>query len=598
MIQMFKILPRKIKLFFMLGIFFTLINIAVTMILPVLLSQFITLLINEQPTKEIVIFKWKIIGEYKYLLKLLIGSVVGLILLGGITSISSILIIIWAGENASNHYRNTLFKKYQLLSLKDIATFKEESLLTRINDDVAIFWEFLISASTALIKAPLFICFGLIFAFLTDVQFSYAIIAIVPVLVGVLAFIFIKVTPLIQKNRKNLDNITKEVTETINGAKFIKAYNLQEKQFNKFDTTNKTWVNTESKIFKIFSIGTPAFFVIVNLIVVLIFIMAAKIIGDGNANGQLLAKINVFIEYEFIIALGIITFAQFLSSFFRAKISAKRITDVLNVKYDNLYVPNGYRIVSKGNKVNDVRNYGIEFKNVNFKYFETSEDYAVKNINFSVEGGQTLGIIGPTGSGKSTLANLLVNNMKYTEGNILINNNEVKDINTHDLHSKVGIVYQESLLYSGTILSNVTFSKPNANEKEVEKALNNACAYDFIKTFPDRLDHKVAQRGKSLSGGQKQRLSIARTLLIDPKILILDDSTSALDNITTKKLINNINNNYDCTTVIISQKVNSIKHANKILVMDKGEIVAQGTHEELLKTCEWYRSINQNQLEQ
>ncbi|WP_342666443.1 ABC transporter ATP-binding protein [Mycoplasma buteonis] len=602
---MFKILPWKIKSYFGIGIIFVLINVALTMIIPILISQFIPLLIHDDNaiahSFDIKLFKNVVLyssPERQSAINFLIITSLAAILIATLTSIISVLIIIWAGENASNFYRNTLFAKYQKLSLKDIANLTTESLITRINDDVAVFWDFLINASTALIKAPLFIIVGLVFAFSTDINFAWSIVGVVPVLIFVFLFIFIKTKPLINKNRHNLDKITKEAEETIIGARFIRAYNLQEKQKNKFFNINSTWKNVETKVWKIFIIGTPAFFGIINLVIVAIFIMAANLIQNGTSDPQLLAKINVFIEYEFIMALGIMIFANFIGSFIRAKISAKRITEVLNTKYDNLYVEGGYKITENIGELNDASKYSVEFKNLSYKYFDTSTDYAISDINFKIDGGKTLGIIGPTGSGKSTIANLIVNNMKYTNGNILINDKEVKEINTKELHQKVGIVYQEPLLYSGSIKSNMLFAKSNATETELERALETACALEFIKTFDDRLEHVIEQRGKNLSGGQKQRLSIARTLLNDPKILILDDSTSALDNITTKKLIENIKKNYDCTTIIISQKINSIKHADQILVMDRGKIIASGNHHQLLKTCDWYMQVNENQLKQ
>ncbi|WP_223214499.1 ABC transporter ATP-binding protein [Mycoplasmopsis gallopavonis] len=605
---MFKMLPRKTKMQFLIGIFFVFISVALTMLIPILISQFIPLLIpspksdsNQVMLEKIVLFQGVVLyqGPIKQVLTVLIVLTLSAILAAAITSIISILIIIWAGENASNFYRDRLFEKYQKLSLKDITKLTPESLITRINDDVGIFWDFLINASTSLIKAPLFIVVGLVFAFQTDINFAWTIAFIIPVLIAIFLFMFAKTNPLIKKNRKNLDQVTKESEETIIGTKFIRAYNLQEKQKSKFFNINNKWLQTETKTYKFLSLGTPAFFTIVNLVIVAIFIMAGYILSQNqNVDKQLLAKINVFVEYEFILALGIVTFSTFIGATIKAKISAKRITEVFNLEYDDLYVTGGYNITNNYGEVNDIKNYGVEFKNVNFKYFETSKDYALANINFKIQGGQTLGIIGPTGSGKSTLVNLIVNNMKYSEGQILINGKEVKEINSKDLHSKVAIVYQESLLYAGTIRSNLLFAKPSATEQELEKALNNACAKSFIQTFPDRLEHKIAQKGKNLSGGQKQRLSIARSLLIDPKILILDDSTSALDNITTKNLISNIQKNYSCTTIIVSQKINSIKHADQILVMDKGEIIASGTHEQLLEKCQWYSDIYNNQLMQ
>ncbi|QNM93541.1 ABC transporter ATP-binding protein [Mycoplasma sp. Pen4] len=605
MLTMFKILPRKIKWLFASGIFLVLLNVAFTMLLPIALSQFLPLLFKDatDPKFTIEIFKREVYSstDQQTVFHVLIVATIILIVLATLTSVISTMIIVWAGERASNFYRDRLFAKYQKLSLKDISQLTPESMITRINDDVAVFWDFLVGASTALIKAPLFFIVGLIFAFSTDINLTWSIIAVIPFLLFVVGYIFIKVNPLLSKNRKNLDRITKEVQETIGGTRFIKANNLQESQFQKFDNANKTWLKTEKNIFKYFALGTPTFFVIINLVIIFIYAMAQHQLNglfDAGATHdqktQMMSNINLFIEFEVLIALGIIMFSQFLGNYFRARVSSKRIVEVFDYKYDELQVEDGLSFIDSDESIH----YGVEFKNVNFKYFEHADEYALKDINFKIDGGKTLGIIGPTGSGKSTIANLIVNNMKYTEGNILINNKEVKDVNSVELHKRVAIVYQEALLYSGTIKSNMLFAKPDATDEEIKEALDASCSYNFIIQFPERENRVVAQRGKNLSGGQKQRLSIARSLLLKPKVLVLDDSTSALDNLTTNRLIKNIKQNYDCTTIIISQKINSIKHADKILVMNNGEILAQGTHDELIKNCQWYHDINANQLEQ
>ncbi|WP_322962016.1 ABC transporter ATP-binding protein [Mycoplasmopsis cynos] len=596
MIKMFKILPKKIKLYFLFGVLVLLTNVGFSFLIPIFISQFLPLLINQDTKYQVHIFK-NIIYEsnnFANTLTFLIIITIVLIILSAITSILSTLVIVWAGENASNFYRNTLYTKYQKLSLKDISHYTIESLMTRINDDVGTFWDFLVGATTSLIKAPLFIFVGLIFAFLTDVTLTWTIVAIVPLLIGLLIFILKKVMPHIVKSRKIVDQNTKSVSEIILGARFIKAYNLQKHQFNKFKNTNKEWSKNGITIFNYFSLSNPFFFFAINLIIVLIYIGAYKLLTD-NPNqdvGQLIAKINTFIEFEFFIGLGVGLFSQFVGTMFRARVSSKRIMEILNAKYENLRVKDGLLLEK------NISNYPIEFKDFSFKYYKNSEHYALENINFYVPNGKTLGIIGPTGSGKSTIANLLINNMKYSTGNIKINNYEVSKINSKSLHQNIGIIYQDALLFSGTIKSNLLFANKDATDNDIYDALDTACASEFVNSFNDKLEHKIEQRGKNLSGGQKQRLAIARTLLANPKVLILDDTTSALDNITARKVLLNIKENYNCTTIIISQKINSIRHADKIIVLDNGKIIAYGTHDELLNSCEWYQDVYQNQLEQ
>ncbi|WP_025755518.1 ABC transporter ATP-binding protein [Mycoplasmopsis cricetuli] len=587
--KMFWMLPWKIKNLFLFGIFVILINITATMFIPILLSQFLPLLTKSNQINQIILFdKWIVLqnnDQNKLLIDLVWISLV-IILLAVISNIISTIVTTWAGEQSSMFYRNLLFKKYQKLSLQDISDLTKESLINRISNDIAQYWDFLISASSALIKAPLFIIIGMIFSLISDVQLSFTVIVIIPLNVAILVFIFLKTSVLIRKNKTNLDLITKNVTETIIGARDIKVYNMQLKQKEKFDISNQKWYKVESKTWKFFSIGNPAFFTLINLLIILIYWIGYKQLLITQ-DPQLIAKINVFVEFEVIISYGIIIFAQFIGTMTKAKVSAKRYIEVYEKEYINLFVENG---------INLDNDFSISFENVNFKYFKTAQENSIQNINFFIPNLNTLGIIGPTGSGKSTIANLIVRNMQLQEGTIKIGNFLIDKINTKNLHAKVGIVYQEALLYSGTIKENLLFANDNASEKDIEIALKTACAYDFVYQFPDKLNHKITQRGKNLSGGQKQRLSIARTLLLNPKILILDDSTSALDNITTKNLIENIKKNYNCTTIIISQKINSIKHANEIIVLSEGKIIGKGDHEFLTKNCDWYNQVYLNQL--
>ncbi|APJ38564.1 ABC transporter ATP-binding protein [Mycoplasmopsis pullorum] len=594
MIKMFKLLPKDIKYQFYFGVVVIFFNVIISLILPLFISQFLKILLEKDPQKiiDISIFNTFIIfqGVKSVIFKKLIITVIILILLAVITSLSGVVITTWAGEKSSEFFRNRTFQKIQRMSLKDLGTLTHESLITRVSNDVAVFWEFITGATSTLIRAPLLIVGGIVFSLLTDLSLSLSIFFIIPLMSFVVYLIIKKSMPLMEENQKVIDNLTKVADENILGARLIKSFNLYEKQSNKFNEVNDKWLKIQIKTNNLFSLGNPLFFSLINIVVAFIYIIASQKVRSGVIDTNFLTNVNVFIEYMFNISFGILLLSMFLGVIFRARVSCRRILEVLNWQIEDLEITNGIDLSQNNDAL------GIKVKNLNFKFYSESPEFVLENINFDLKPRQTLGIIGPTGSGKSTLVNLIMNNYKYNDGQILINDIDLQNIQTKSLRQNVGIVYQEPMLYSGTIKSNLLFAKQDANENEIKESLENSCAIDFVRTFEDKIDHKIEQRGKNLSGGQKQRLSIARTLLLKPKILILDDSTSALDNITTKRLLSNIKK-YNATTIIISQKINSIKHADQIMVLEKGKITGLGSHEQLIESNDWYKEIYLNQLD-
>ncbi|TNK82326.1 ABC transporter ATP-binding protein [Mycoplasmopsis pullorum] len=594
MIKMFKLLPKDIKYQFYFGVVVIFFNVIISLILPLFISQFLKILLEKDPQKiiDISIFNTFIIfqGVKSVIFKKLIITVIILILLAVITSLSGVVITTWAGEKSSEFFRNRTFQKIQRMSLKDLGTLTHESLITRVSNDVAVFWEFITGATSTLIRAPLLIVGGIVFSLLTDLSLSLSIFFIIPLMSFVVYLIIKKSMPLMEENQKVIDNLTKVADENILGARLIKSFNLYEKQSNKFNEVNDKWLKIQIKTNNLFSLGNPLFFSLINIVVAFIYIIASQKVRSGVIDTNFLTNVNVFIEYMFNISFGILLLSMFLGVIFRARVSCRRILEVLNWQIEDLEITNGIDLSQNNDAL------GIKVKNLNFKFYSESPELVLENINFDLKPRQTLGIIGPTGSGKSTLVNLIMNNYKYNDGQILINDIDLQNIQTKSLRQNVGIVYQEPMLYSGTIKSNLLFAKQDANENEIKESLENSCGIDFVRTFEDKIDHKIEQRGKNLSGGQKQRLSIARTLLLKPKILILDDSTSALDNITTKRLLSNIKK-YNATTIIISQKINSIKHADQIMVLEKGKITGLGSHEQLIESNDWYKEIYLNQLD-
>lgn len=600
--KMFRMLPGGIKAELALGCFLTVFYIALLLFLPTIVASYMNLILETEtvastPAKTFTIdfFGGRLQPEQLKDLtpakarSILNWTIVVQTILTGVFALASTLIVVNAAEKCSLFYRSNLYAKIQKLSLKNIADIKAESIMTRVTMDVAIFWEFLVNATMIFIKSLFIIVGASIISAIVAWEMALSIMSLIPLIVTVVVVTGIKTNPILKKTQKVVDEVTKEVNENVAGIRVIKTFNLEHERMQKFKGINKKWYEYQYKSSFYFAAASPFFFMGFNILVIGILSLVAKKASIGDLHHTDIAKISEFIDYLWLIASGILLALNLMYAYFRAKVSAERILQILEYEVDDIYVEDGKR----------VNNYDLEIKDLSFKYYETAPNYSLANINLSLPYGQTLGIIGPTGSGKSTLVNLLLNSYVYKEGSITIGGEEIKDLNTIHLHDIVGIVFQEALLYSGTIKSNLLWAKKEATDEEIVEALKDSCAYEYVNKFEDKLDHPIVQGGKNLSGGQKQRLSIARTLLRKPKILILDDSTSALDNITSKKVIQNLKEKYDCSVIIVSQKISAIKDADNILVLSHGGFASgYGKHKQLIKDCEFYRQIYETQLEQ
>ncbi|WP_338822793.1 ABC transporter ATP-binding protein [Mycoplasmopsis felifaucium] len=590
--KMLKMLPSKIKAMFLFGSFLVLIYVLLNIMLPNLIGAYIKLMLDENSMFELSFLDGRlVIGTFEHRKAVTVLTIIIVVqtLLTALLAFLSTTVIIYAAEMSSYFFRVKLFEKIQKLSLKNIADLKSESIITRVSNDIALFWEFLVNGTTIMIKSFFLIIGGVVFSILVSWKMALSIIAIIPVVIVLILVIGLTASPMLKRSQKIVEEVTKAVNENVSGIRVIKTFNLEEDRINKFKDINHRWFNISFKSNMIFTVAFPIFYMILNWLMIGIFAVAGKSAHNGTIDIATIANINVFIDYLFLIAGGILLLLTFLYSFFRARVAAGRVVEILSYKVDDLYVAEGKTLNS----------YDIEVNKLSYKYYESSPNYALVDVSVKLPFGKTLGVIGPTGSGKSTFVNLLMNNYVYSEGSIKIGNEELNSINTKNLHDSIGIVYQEALMYTGTIRSNLLWAKPDATDEEINEALENACAKEFISKFPDGLDHPVLQSGKNLSGGQKQRLSVARTLLRKPKILILDDSTSALDNITTKKVINNVKEKYNCSTIIVSQKIGAIKNADEILVLSNGGfVIGQGKHNDLMHSCEFYKQIHETQLEQ
>lgn len=586
--KLFKVIDNKHKSFAFMSVLFTFFQVLTDLIVPSMLTTLVMIIANPSQKNWFVtiIYKdWKInLSSANEALTLCAILMVSFSILGIVFGMLSAFLASKVSVEIARVTRNNLFKKIQTLSASNISKFGPSSLITRLTNDVTQVQTLAILMLRLMIRAPFLFIGGLVFSLLTDLKLSITLGIMIPLMLIIVAYFAIKVLPLFSKNQKIVDDVNKVSRENILGVRVIKSFNLEYIQEEKFNNVNDKWLRVSTKAFSMMNIMIPIVMLITNLAMVILAIIGKTMFEPGDI--YLASNIAVFMQYLGYVTGGLILTVMVLVMILRSRVSAIRINEVMD-EIPDIVENKSNNFVSKPN---------IKFKNVSFKFNKESEN-VLTNISFSLSEGQTLGIIGPTGSGKSTIINLLSRVYEPNQGSIEIDNKNINDINTINLNESIGQVFQESVLFSGTIKSNLLFGKKDATDQEISRATKIACASDFIDSFDDKLNHVVEQRGKNLSGGQKQRLQIARAIIRNPKILVLDDSTSALDAVTDKKLRSNLKKEMSKTTkIIIAQKINSIKDADKIIVLDKGRMVGYGKHKDLINDCPLYKEIAKSQL--
>ena len=521
-------------------------------------------------------------GDLNYVLsvgfKMIIAAIVGLLAGGACSLLASV-----ASMNLGKEIREDMFSKIQKLSFLEIDKFKTSSLITRLTNDVTQIQGMMNMALRMMVRAPLTAMGGLIMATILSPHLARVFLIAIPIILVSIILIIRKSLPMFTLVQEKIDNINTVMRESILGVKVIKAFAIEKTQGNRFKEANEDLTNQSIKSQNMNLILWPIATLIMNLTVVAVLWFGGNMVNSGSLE---IGKIMAFINYLLQIMGSVVMVINIMINFSRATASAKRINEVLDSESS---------IQDKENSL-DIDNFDIEFKNVYFRYNEHSEN-VLEDISFKAKQGETIGIIGSTGCGKSSFVNLIPRLYDATKGEILIGGVNVKDIKLSSLRENIGIVLQESILFGGTIESNIKFGNPNANIDEINSSAEDAQAYEFIMNKDKKYQSEVEQRGKNLSGGQKQRLSIARTLIRNPKIFIMDDSSSALDMATEAKLQNSIKERMtDSTVIIIAQRISGVMDADKIIVMDDGKICDIGKHEELLKRNEIYRSIAVSQL--
>ena len=568
MIKLLKFLKGSAIIYAIIAPLLMIVEVVMDLSLPTLLSNIIDIGIANQ--------------DYQYVIstgiKMLIFSFIGLVGGAGCSVFSTM-----AAMNLGQNLREGLFAKIQTLSFLELDHFKTSSLITRLTNDITQVQTMLMMALRILVRAPFLCIGGLFMAYQLSHKLSVILVIAIPIILAFVAWVMLKSFPLFKTMQEKIDKVNNVMRENLLGVRVIKAFNMEQKQGKRFNESNEDLMNQSIQAQKIMIILNPVVMLVVNFSVIAVLWYGGYLVNDGLLET---GKILAFINYLTQIMMSLMMVIMVSMNFSRAKASADRINEVLATTSS----------IQEQSQPEQLKQYDIEFKNVSFKYHEHSEE-VLKNISFKIKQGQQVAIIGGTGSGKSSLISLIPRLYDVTEGEVLIGGKNVKSLRMKDLRDQIGVVLQESILFSGTIASNFKFGYHEATQEELDSAASAAQATEFIQTKEDGYETVVEQRGKNLSGGQKQRVSIARTLIRNPKILILDDSSSALDMATESKLQQAIKDRMkESTVILIAQRISAVMDADQIIVLDHGEISGIGTHDELLKTNEIYRSIAVSQL--
>lgn len=516
--------------------------------------------------------------DLSYVLKT--GSLMILIaFLGLFGGIMCIILSTKAGVNLSTDIRRDLYKKIQKFSGENIDKFQSGKLITILTNDVNSIQMAVMMMLRIVVRAPLLFIGSIVMVVISVYELSPILLAVIPLILIVIILLGKRVGSLFKKVQEALDRVNMSIQENLSGIRVVKAFVREDYEINKFEKVNENLTLTNIDAMKLISILIPIVSLIINAAMIAALWIGAVNVSKGTIQiGQIMAFLNYLIQ----ILISLMMIAMIFVHITRAVPSMERTIEVLDTEITIKDNPNS-------KELEDIKG-EVEFKNVSYSYNE--DDLVLKNINFKIENGSKVGIIGSTGSGKSTLVKLIGRLYDVSSGEILIDGVDVRAIKLSSLRKSIGMVPQKALLFSGTIEENIKYGKENATLDEMKKVAKDACAMEFIDKFEDGFNYELTQKATNLSGGQKQRLSITRALVRHPSILILDDSTSAVDaqseRIIKKALEEEFN---ETTTFIIASKISSIINSNVILVLDDGELVGCGTHEELLNNCDVYKEI-------
>ena len=520
-------------------------------------------------------------------LKLKIGKI-GLLMLimaivgfcGGLMTMKTSSV---ASQKFSYRLRKAMYDKISSFSFKNIDTFSTSSLTTRLTNDVTMLQNTLMMGLRILVRAPALLIVSAVFAFSINAKLSMILLVLFPVMIVIIAVILKFGFPMFQKMQKKIDNINRVVQENLIGIRVVKAYVREDREKDKFHEASDDLANQGSKASGLIITVMPIMMLLMNFVIIYIYYK-----GSIDASNKLMdvGQISVLANYIVQVLMNIMMVSMLMLQLTRAKACGDRVVEVLDTEVDIVNPENPFKPKEPKGEV--------EFKNVSFGYNDGMD--ILTDVSFKAKAGSVVGIIGSTGCGKSSLVNLIPRLYDVSGGEILVDGVNVKDYDIEALRELIGVVLQKNVLFTGTIKENIKWGKQDATDEEIISACKAAQAHDFIMSQPDGYDTELSQGGLNLSGGQKQRLCIARAIIKQPKILILDDSTSAVDTATEAKIRECFYKELkDTTVLIIAQRISSVAQADKIIVLDDGKIDSVGNHEELMQTSEIYQEIYKTQ---
>lgn len=525
------------------------------------------------------------VSDRPYIFKM--GGVLVLLAAVGLTcSITAQYFAAKAAVGFATKLRYSLFSHIETLSFSEMDTVGSSTLITRITSDINQVQSGVNMVLRLFLRSP-FIVFGaMIMAFTVNVKVALVFVVTIPLLSVVVFSVMLASIPLFKKVQSGLDQVLGHTRENLEGARVIRAFNKEEDEAREFNASNEFLTNMQLVVGRISTLMNPLTYIIINCaIIAVIWVGGKQVYGGIITQGEVVALVN----YMSQILVELVKLANLIILINKAIACGNRIEEVLETKSSIVNAP------SEVNAASDSEN-AVVFSHVSMAYASTSEE-ALTDIDFTAKKGQTIGIIGGTGSGKSSVVNLIPRFYDVSKGSVLVNGRDVRDYDLTELRDKIGVVMQKAVLFQGTIAENLRWGKPDATDEELWHAIKVAQATDVVEGKEGKLDYMIEQGGRNLSGGQKQRLTIARAVVKDPDILILDDSASALDFATDARLraaLRNLQGNK--TIFIVSQRTSSIQFADQIIVMDDGQVAGIGTHEQLLEQCETYREIYESQF--